>query len=249
MHFDWTTLALQAVNVLILCWLLHRFLYRPILAVMDARRQLVEGQMAEAATARSDARAELAEVTAQRGGMAAERDAVMAAAAAQAEALAKARIAEAERQSAAMIAEARKAAQSERTQALAEAKTATLDLAMTLAARLLAQAPAEVRAAAWLGLVERHLAAMSEDERAALAGSLGAETPLRVTTAEALDDTAAWSERLARVLGADLPVDFSVDAGLVGGAQLSFPGAILRFAWKDALDALRMELEQHDDAR
>jgi F-type H+-transporting ATPase subunit b len=249
MHFDWTTLALQAVNVLILCWLLHRFLYRPILAVMDSRRQLVEGQLAEAATAQGHARDELAEVTAQRSGMASERDAVMASAAAQAEAVTKARIAEADTQAAAIIAEARKAAQTERVQALAEAKTVTLDLAMTLTARLLAQAPAEVRAAAWLGLVERHLAAMSEDERAALAGSLGAETPLRVTTAEALDDAAAWRERLGRALGADLPVTFAVDAGLVGGAQLSFPGAILRFAWKDALDALRMELEQHDDAR
>jgi len=249
MHFDWTTLALQAVNVLILCWLLHRFLYRPILAVMDARRQLVEGQLTEAATAQSHARAELAEVTVLRSGMAVERDAMMTAAAAQAEAVAKARIAEADAQAAAMIAEARKAAQAERAQALAEAKGATLDLAMSLAARLLAQAPAEVRAAAWLGLVERHLAAVSEDERAALAGSLGAETPLLVTTAEALDDTAPWRERLGQALGTDMPVAFAIDAGLVGGAQLSFPGAILRFSWKDALDALRMELEQHDDAR
>ena len=249
MHFDWTTLALQAVNVLILCWLLHRFLYRPILAVMDARRQLVDTQLAEAATAQSHDRDELAEVTALRSGMASERDAVMATTAAQAEAVAKARIAEADAQAAAMIAEARKAAQSERAQALAEAKTATLDLAMTLAARLLAQAPAEVRAAAWLGLVERHLAAMTEDERSALAGSLGAETSLLVTTAEALGDTSPWRERLGRALGIDMPVAFAIDTGLVGGAQLSFPGAILRFSWKDALDALRMELEQHDDAR
>ena len=33
MRIDWWTLALQAVNVLILVWLLGRFLFRP---VMDA---------------------------------------------------------------------------------------------------------------------------------------------------------------------------------------------------------------------
>ena len=38
MALDWSTLALEAVNFLILVWLLQRFLYRPVLAAIDRRR-------------------------------------------------------------------------------------------------------------------------------------------------------------------------------------------------------------------
>lgn len=38
MDFDWTTFALEIINFLVLVWLLHRFLYRPVLAVVEARR-------------------------------------------------------------------------------------------------------------------------------------------------------------------------------------------------------------------
>jgi len=35
MHFDWSTFALQTVNFAILVWLLHRFLYRPVLRLLE----------------------------------------------------------------------------------------------------------------------------------------------------------------------------------------------------------------------
>ena len=49
MGLDWTTLALQLVNFAILVWLLQRFLYRPVLRVIDARRAALVGEQAEAA--------------------------------------------------------------------------------------------------------------------------------------------------------------------------------------------------------
>ena len=48
MHFDWSTWALQTVNFAILVWLLHRFLYRPVLRLLDARRAEIDKQYAEA---------------------------------------------------------------------------------------------------------------------------------------------------------------------------------------------------------
>ena len=47
MHFDWSTLALQTVNFAILVWLLHRFLYRPVLRLLDARRTEIDKQYAK----------------------------------------------------------------------------------------------------------------------------------------------------------------------------------------------------------
>lgn len=38
MEFDWTTFVLEVLNFLVLVWLLKRFFYRPVLAVIEARR-------------------------------------------------------------------------------------------------------------------------------------------------------------------------------------------------------------------
>ena len=66
MHFDWSTFALQTVNFAILAWLLHRFLYRPVLRLIDARRAEIDKQYADARVAEAKAEEQLAAVEAER---------------------------------------------------------------------------------------------------------------------------------------------------------------------------------------
>jgi F-type H+-transporting ATPase subunit b len=47
-ELDWTTFLLEALNFLILVWILKRFLYRPILDVIAQRRTRIEGTLADA---------------------------------------------------------------------------------------------------------------------------------------------------------------------------------------------------------
>ena len=49
MQIDWWTIALQSVNFAVLAWLLHRFLYRPVMGLADRRRQEVKAAFDEAA--------------------------------------------------------------------------------------------------------------------------------------------------------------------------------------------------------
>ncbi len=42
MHFDWSTLILQTIDVLVLLWLLRRFLFRPVVAIIEERRNAAE---------------------------------------------------------------------------------------------------------------------------------------------------------------------------------------------------------------
>lgn len=49
MLIDWFTVGAQAVNFLILVWLLRRYLYRPVLAAIDAREKTVAAKLADAA--------------------------------------------------------------------------------------------------------------------------------------------------------------------------------------------------------
>jgi F-type H+-transporting ATPase subunit b len=57
MSFDWTTFGLEAVNFLILVWILKRLLYRPVLDAIEARRTDSERRVAEAEALRGQAEA------------------------------------------------------------------------------------------------------------------------------------------------------------------------------------------------
>jgi F-type H+-transporting ATPase subunit b len=58
MLIDWFTVVAQAVNFLILVWLLRRFLYRPVLAAIEAREKKIASQLEDAAARQAQARKE-----------------------------------------------------------------------------------------------------------------------------------------------------------------------------------------------
>jgi F-type H+-transporting ATPase subunit b len=245
MRFDWWTLALQTINFAILVWLLHRFLYEPVLRMVDARRAEIGRQYADVRTAEAKAKEQTAAIEAARVGIAAEREAALKAAAAQAEDLARARRAEAQREAAELLAGARKTLAGERDQALAEARLAALELGAEFARRLLAEVPMQLRAEAWLDRIEQHLAALPPPELNALVGQCANGAALAIVTASPLPAGTAetWRARLRRLLGADIAMTFDVDPALVAGTELHFPTSILRFSWQSALAALRAEVD------
>ena len=55
MRIDWQTLALQTINVLILVAILARFLFRPVVAIMDERREAAAKLLADAETEKTKA--------------------------------------------------------------------------------------------------------------------------------------------------------------------------------------------------
>jgi F-type H+-transporting ATPase subunit b len=250
-HFDWSTFALQTVNFAILVWLLHRFLYRPVLRLIDARRAEIDKQYADARGAETKAKDQLAAVAAERAGIAAERATALAQAAAQAEETATARRAQAEREATALLDGARKTLAIERRQALAEARRAALDLGADIAGKLLAEVPMKRRGEAWLGRVEKHVAALPQTERDALARQLIDGGELKVVTAALLPPETAevWRDRLRRILGDQVTVSFGIDHRLIAGAELQFPNAVLRFSWQSELEAMRAEIGDDADAR
>jgi F-type H+-transporting ATPase subunit b len=57
LDLDWTTFALEAVNFLVLVWILKRFLYKPVLDVIARRRAAIEKALAEARARHAEAEA------------------------------------------------------------------------------------------------------------------------------------------------------------------------------------------------
>src|ERR1700722_20992483 len=58
MLIDWFTVGAQALNFLILVWLMKRFLYQPILHAIDVRDQRIAAELADAAAKQADAQKE-----------------------------------------------------------------------------------------------------------------------------------------------------------------------------------------------
>ena len=58
MLIDWFTVGAQALNFLILVWLLRRFLYKPILNAIDAREKRIAAELADAAAKKAEAKKE-----------------------------------------------------------------------------------------------------------------------------------------------------------------------------------------------
>jgi F-type H+-transporting ATPase subunit b len=58
MLVDWFTIGAQALNFLILVWLMRRYLYKPILQAIDAREKRVAAELADAAALKADAQHE-----------------------------------------------------------------------------------------------------------------------------------------------------------------------------------------------
>ncbi len=250
MHLDWWTIGLQTVNFAILVWLLHRFLYKPVLAVIDARKVAVARQFDAAKEREEKAQAQLAAIEAQRAHIAAEREAALKAAAAQAQEMAEARLHQAEGDAAALMEATRKTLAAERERALDEARRVALDLGSDLARRLLAEVPLQFRAEAWIERIEKHLTALPPAERNALARQLGDGKELEVVTAGALPPPTAqeWKDRLTHALGAGNAITFAVDPKLIAGAELHFPTAVLRFSWQSVLASAQSEIASHADA-
>jgi len=250
MTFDWWTLGLQTVNFAVLVWLLHRFLYKPVLRAIDARRDEIAQQYAAATAAEEAAKARLAEVAAQHQALAGERAKLLDGAAAQASEVGETIRAGARRQAAELLEDARKTAAGERDQLLAEARRIALDLGTEVAQRVLAQSPIARCADAWFEPVEHYLASLSKVEMDSLLRQAGAGAGLMVVTSDAPPDAIAqgWSAKLHAVFGDAVAIAFTVDPALISGVELHFPSAVLRFSGQSVLAALRAEIESHDRA-
>lgn len=61
MLIDWFTVVAQAINFLILVWLLKRLLYQPILDAIDAREQRIAHELADAEATKAEALQQRAE--------------------------------------------------------------------------------------------------------------------------------------------------------------------------------------------
>lgn len=247
MRIDWWTLGLQTINVLVLVWLLGRFLFRPVAAIVRERQAAIAQALEAARAASAAAQAERDRAAAETARLSADRAALL-----------KAASEDAEKQRAVLLAAARAEADQLRAAATAEIARSRADaaraaadrasrLAVDIAARLLARLPEEARIAGFIDGLAEALARLPEASRAEIAAG-GA--PLRLRAARALGDAEAerCRARLAEVLGRPVAIRVEPDPSLIAGLEIDTPHAVVRNSFRADLDRIAGALTAPEEA-
>ncbi|MDE1964770.1 MAG: hypothetical protein KGI42_12800 [Xanthomonadaceae bacterium] len=245
MTIDFWTLALQALNALVLIWLLSRVLYRPVVRVIAQRREATAKLLADAEAERDRARQATAAATAQQTELAAGRDAAMKAAQTDAEAARTRLLAAAQAEAEAL----RQQAQTERDKQLAAQRRAderrAATLAVDIAARLLDRLPASARIAGFLDDLVASLRALPDSQRQKLADPA---TPLALVAPRTLEasERDRCVQAIQQAIGRSAALQPAVDPNLIAGLELRSPDLVVSNHLRADLDHLLHELNHAD---
>lgn len=241
MQIDWWTLGIQAVNVLVLVFILGRFLFRPLAAIVEERRAATARQLDDARTAREAAEALRRQSEQAATEVAAARGEATAAAARAAEGERQAIVAagreEADRLRAAAAADIAR----EREEATAAVSAEASRLALDIASRLLSRLPDEARVSGFVEGLVRGVRDLPETVRTDM-GRDGA--PIRLRAARALTDAELREcrDRLSAALERPVEIQPTVDPDLVAGIEIDMPHAAVRNSFRADLERIAAAL-------
>jgi F-type H+-transporting ATPase subunit b len=252
---DWFTVCAQAINFLILVWLLQRYLYKPVLAAIDAREKKVAAKIKDAETQETKAQAASEELRKRSEAFDGERNALMRKATEEAAA---------ERQR--LVDSARQDSQLLRVKLTQLLSAERAELGHQLLLRTQAEVFALTRKAlselAGASLEDRmievlidRLRNLPEQQRLALAaptvitgsaeGSVQSAPARLVLVRSAYEPSAAGRTKLEAMiherLGANVEVRFETAPGLVCGFELSVAGVKLAWSVADYLSTLAQD--------
>lgn len=238
------TLLLQVVNFVVLAWLLHRLLYKPVLALANERRARIEQGHAEARDKLTQAEELRAAHAARLVDIEAERDRMLA----EGRAALSGEHAQMQQQSAAQIeadrAEASRRLERERTAAVDRIQAQAATLAERIARRLLAETGGADADARLLARVCERLDALSQHELHGLLNEGAGTQPVIVISARTMSgpEREQLRQRLQSRLGSAVTLEFVQDPALLAGVELRFAHGALSACWRDALAAACDEL-------
>lgn len=239
MRIDLWTLALQTINVLVLVWLLARFLFHPVANIIAARRAAADTLLADAEAARAKVADAAAALARRQQNLTNDAQRIIAEARAEAEAERATLLHQATEAASKLQADAQQA--NERDQRLMReqlAQEARL-LAVDIAQRLLQRLPTHVLTQAFMETLVATLA--THPARASLAAQ-----PIELHSATPLDATAQADCRamLARVLQPPPQIEFRTDPNLIAGLELNGPHLLIRNSWRADLQRITKALDE-----
>ncbi|WP_173569112.1 F0F1 ATP synthase subunit B family protein [Acetobacter conturbans] len=240
MNIDWWTLGFQLVNLGILIWLLGRFFWRPLSAIIAGRQNDVARRLDALAEKEKQVEAERVALSAARTGIAGERAEVLRKADVEAQAGRVATLSRAQQDAAALQEATRQTLAREET----ETRTAWGDQAASLAVDIARQIlsatgiSSEAVRDTLFARLEQAVTALPLRERTQLqAGFI-----LMAAVAPEDADRRKYETRLAGILGTQPVITWTTDPTLIEGFAVITPSLSVASSWKADLDHIRDNL-------
>jgi F-type H+-transporting ATPase subunit b len=238
-------LGIQTVNAIVVVWLLQRFFWRPVAAIIAQRRLASLQSIADAKAKTDKADAALKDIATTRAGFTAEHDAILAAAHKQAASMQNAAQAQATSDAAKLAATAKAGIVAESQKAAQGWQDQSALLAVDIAGRLAGRLQGTAVQSAFLDWLATAIAALPAGVRQTVAAG-GA--PLQAVTATPLDAGAETQARDAifKAFGGQPPITFSTDPAVINGIELHGQHFVINNSWRADLARIRAGL--HNDA-
>jgi F-type H+-transporting ATPase subunit b len=244
---DWFTIVAQALNFLILVWLMKRFLYKPVLHAIDEREKRIAKELADADAKKAEAQKEHDEFNHKNEEIDQQRAALLSKATNEAQAERQRLLDEARKAAAALTSKLQETSRSEehnlhqairrRTQqeVFAIARKALADLATTSLEERLGE------------IFTRRLREMDGQAKASLAEALKtASDPVLVRSAFELPaaQRAVIQNALNETFSAEVRVRFETAPDLISGIELTTNGQKVAWSIADYLVSLEKGVDE-----
>jgi F-type H+-transporting ATPase subunit b len=228
---DWFTIVAQILNFLILVFLLHRFLYGPIVKMMDEREERIFARLKEANEREQIAEAEAERYRQERIALDEQRRGVLAQAEQDADSRRKELLQQARQDAQDLQRHWRAAIELEKESFLRELRQRTTRQIYAVARRALTDLADVELERQMLHVFIGRLRSMDEEARREIRPSQDNGAPLLIYSAFDLieADQRAIEQTLEDVVGDYVPVTFETRPGLVNGIEMR--SASRRVAW------------------
>ncbi len=247
MLIDWFTVGAQALNFLILVWLMKRFLYKPILDAIDARENRIARELADAAATKAEAEKERDEFQDKNEEFNQERTTLLSKATEDAE-TERGRLLEEARKAADAMSAKRDETLKNDAKNLNQAITRRAkDEVFSIARKVLSDLATTSLEERVCAVFTRRLSEMDDGSKAGLGKALQtASEPALVRSAFDLpaDLRTALQKTINQTFSAEIPIRFESEPDLVSGIELTANGQKVAWSISDYLASLEMGVEE-----
>ncbi len=228
MTFNLWTFFLQVVNFVVLAYVLHRLLYRPLHEAIERRRQTVRQAQAEAENARAEAEAIKQQLEEKLAQLDQQRQETMRQAREQAEVERRKMLDEAEATIQRRQEEFRRSLEREREEMSQQLSGELITHALNLAERLLRQSADSTLQAQLVKHLIETLDGLPADEREQLRRDWQTEEQTWLETVAKPDGETLkrLTETVASVAGRELALNVQYNPSLIGGVRLRIGGRL-----------------------
>ncbi len=247
MLIDWFTVGAQALNFVVLVWLMKRFLYKPILDAIDQREKGIATSLADAKSKMAEARHERDEFHRKNEALDQQRQALLAQAAKDADAERQRLIDEARQAAKALAKQGQDALQGQAQRLSQDLARRTQDEVFAIARQALADLASTSLEARAAEVFASRLLAMGSADKQGLAQALStSKAPALVRSAFDLPGAqrAAIQKAANETFSTDVQLRFETAPELVGGIELSVNGQKLAWSIADYLVSMQRAVDE-----